>query len=123
MTYEIYLQETFVKIREQAKAYFEMAGKLMTGINLINRTNLECFPCQHQAEIIRLKGEYFQKMNDGDRANDAYSSAIGLSRNLSKGWISWGNYCDQVIPLFVIGIIPSLSRGLINVAACNRCIL
>jgi transformation/transcription domain-associated protein len=44
VTYETHLQEAFVKIREQAKAYLEMRGELITGINLINSTNLESFP-------------------------------------------------------------------------------
>ena len=83
-----------MKIREQAKAYLEMRGKLTTGINLINNTNLEFFPGQHQENISCLKGEYFLKMNDVDQANRAYSNAIGLSNNLSRGWISWVNYCD-----------------------------
>ena len=68
------MQETFVKIREQAKAYLEMRGELTAGINLINNTNLELFPGQHQAEIFLLEGEYFLKMNDVDQANRAYSN-------------------------------------------------
>ena len=86
-----------MKIREQEKVYLEMRGELTIGINLINNTNLELFPGQHQAEIFLLKGEYFLKMNDVDQANRAYSNAISLSRNLSRGGISWGNYCDQVL--------------------------
>ncbi|GLJ07095.1 hypothetical protein SUGI_0058030 [Cryptomeria japonica] len=90
------VQEAFVKIREQAKAYLEMRGELVNGINLISNTNLEYFPVQHKAEIFRLKGEFLQKLGEGDGANHAYSSAISLFKNLSKGWISWGNYCDKV---------------------------
>ena len=112
-----------MKIREQAKSYLEMRGELTTGINLINNTNLELFPGQRQANISLLKGEYFLKMNDVDQANRAYSNAIGLSKNLSRGWISWGDYCDQVLPLFPIGIVSSLTLGLINVTACNWCFL
>lgn len=59
-----------MKIREQAKTYLEMRGELRTGINLINNTNLENFPSQHRAEIFCLKGEYFQKMNNGTYANE-----------------------------------------------------
>eukprot|EP00252_Welwitschia_mirabilis_P021819 TRINITY_DN5712_c0_g1_i1.p1 TRINITY_DN5712_c0_g1~~TRINITY_DN5712_c0_g1_i1.p1 ORF type:complete len:3567 (+),score=681.06 TRINITY_DN5712_c0_g1_i1:1467-10703(+) len=90
------VQEAFVKIKEQAKAYLEMRGELRTGINMIDSTNLEYFPVQNKAEIFRLKGEFCQKMGDGEGANQAYSSAINLSRQFPKGWISWGNYCDQV---------------------------
>ena len=110
----IHLQETFVKIREQAKAYLEMSGELKTGMNLIESTNLETFSGPHRAEILRLKGNFFLKMNQGDNANASYSTAIGYTKNFAKGWISWGNYCDQVIPLFVIEIIFSLTVGLHN---------
>ncbi|CAL5373324.1 unnamed protein product [Camellia sinensis] len=89
------VQEAFVKIREQAKAYLEMKGELMSGLNLINSTNLEYFPVKHKAEIFRLKGDFSLKMNDCEGANLAYSNAISLFKNLPKGWISWGNYCDM----------------------------
>ncbi|XP_072974683.1 uncharacterized protein [Typha angustifolia] len=90
------VQEAFVKIREQAKAYLEMKGEIISGLNLINNTNLEYFPAKHKAEIFRLKGDFLLKMNDGDNANIAYSSAISLFKHLPKGWISWGNYCDMI---------------------------
>lgn len=89
------VQEAFIKIREQAKAYLEMKGELTSGINLINSTNLEYFPVKHKAEIFRLKGDFLLKLNDSEGANLAYSNAITLFKNLPKGWISWGNYCDM----------------------------
>ncbi|XWS45545.1 hypothetical protein CRYUN_Cryun15aG0145700 [Craigia yunnanensis] len=88
------VQEAFVKIREQAKAYLDMKGELTSGLNLINSTNLEYFPVKHQAEIFRIKGDFLLKLNDPEGANLAYSNAISLFKNLPKGWISWGNYCD-----------------------------
>ncbi|KAJ4844568.1 hypothetical protein Tsubulata_023584 [Turnera subulata] len=89
------VQEAFVKIREQAKAYLEMKGELSSGLNLINSTNLEYFPVKHKAEIFRLRGDFLLKLNDSEGANLAYSNAISLFKNLPKGWISWGNYCDM----------------------------
>ncbi|KAL8472429.1 hypothetical protein ACS0TY_029584 [Phlomoides rotata] len=89
------VQEAFVKIREQAKAYLEMKGELTSGLNLINSTNLEYFPVKHKAEIYRLKGDFLLKLSDCEGANLAYSNAITLFKNLPKGWISWGNYCDM----------------------------
>ncbi|KAL7102214.1 hypothetical protein ACP275_08G105000 [Erythranthe tilingii] len=89
------VQEAFVKIREQAKAYLEMKGELTSGLNLINSTNLEYFPVKHKAEIFRLKGDFLLKLSDCEGANLAYSNAITLFKNLPKGWISWGNYCDM----------------------------
>ncbi|GAB2282828.1 hypothetical protein Dimus_017364 [Dionaea muscipula] len=89
------VQEAFVKIREQAKAYLEMKGELTSGLNLINSTNLEYFPVKHKAEIFRLKGDFLLKLNDCEGANREYSNAISLFKNLPKGWISWGNYCEM----------------------------
>ncbi|KAI3989472.1 hypothetical protein MKX01_022747 [Papaver californicum] len=90
------VQEAFVKITEQAKAYLEMRGELNSGLNLINSTNLEYFPVKHKAEIFCLRGDFLLKLNDCENANLAYSNAISLFKHLPKGWISWGNYCDMV---------------------------
>ncbi|CAN8229179.1 unnamed protein product [Cochlearia groenlandica] len=89
------VQEAFVKIKEQAKAYLETKGELTTGLNLVNSTNLEFFLAKNKAEIFRLKGDFHLKLNDTDGANLAYSNAITLFKNLPKGWIRWGNYCDM----------------------------
>ncbi|VFQ99863.1 unnamed protein product [Cuscuta campestris] len=90
------VQEAFVKIREQVKAYLEMKGELTSGLNLINNTNLEYFSVKHKAEIFRLKADFLLKLNDCEGANISYSNAISLFKNLPKGWISWGNYCHMV---------------------------
>lgn len=90
------MQEAFVKIKEQAKAYLETSGELATGLNLVNSTNLEFFLAKSKAEIFRLKGDFHLKLNDTEGANVAYSNAISIFKNLSKGWISWGNYTDMV---------------------------
>ncbi|XP_022741614.1 transformation/transcription domain-associated protein-like isoform X2 [Durio zibethinus] len=89
------VQEAFVKIREQAKACLEMKGELTSGLNLISSTNLEYFPVKHKAEIYRIRGDFLLKLNDSEGANLAYSNAISLFKDLPKGWISWGNYCDM----------------------------
>jgi transformation/transcription domain-associated protein len=54
------VQEAFVKIREQAKAYLAGGEEVITGLNLITTTNLEYFTPEHQAEIFRLKGLFHQ---------------------------------------------------------------
>lgn len=89
------VQEAFVKIREQAKAYLEMTEELTHGLSLINSTNLEYFPVKNKAEIFRLKGDFLLKLKDREAANNSYSNAINLFKNLTKGWISWGSYCDM----------------------------
>lgn len=76
-----------------------MKGELTSGLNLINNTNLEYFSVKHKAEIQRLRGDFLLKLADSEGANLAYSNAISLFKNLPKGWISWGNYCDVVLIL------------------------
>lgn len=105
----MYLQEAFVKITEQAKAYLENKGELTNGINLINSTNLEYFPAKHKAEIFRLKGDFLLKLNDSEAANLNYSNAISLFKNLPKGWISWGNYCDMVTTHLLFMLLLSMT--------------
>lgn len=94
------LQEAFVKIREKLKAFLQIKGELINGLNLINSTNLGYFPDKHRAEIFRLKGDFFLKLNDSDGANIAYSNSISLFKSFPKGWISWGVYCDRVLVVF-----------------------
>jgi transformation/transcription domain-associated protein len=108
----MYLQEAFVKIAEQAKAYLETKGEVTAGLNLINSTNLEYFPAKHKAEIFRLKGDFFLKLNDSENANLAYSNAITLFKNLPKGWISWGSYCDMVSTIIFLKLLLSITVNL-----------
>jgi transformation/transcription domain-associated protein len=44
----------------QAKAYLAQPGEQLTGLNLLNTTNLDYFNPQHQAEVFRLKGLFHQ---------------------------------------------------------------
>lgn len=85
-----------MNVKEKLKTFLEMKGELINGLNLINSTNLEYFPAEDKAEIFRLKGNFLLRLNDSDGANTAYSNAISLCKNLPKGWISWGNYCEMV---------------------------
>jgi transformation/transcription domain-associated protein len=106
-----------VKICEQAKAYLEMKGELVNGLNLINNTNLEFFPVKNKAEIFRLRGDFLLKMNDCETANQSYSNAITLFKHLPKGWISWGNYCDMVcLQSFLSSITPLQISTLIDLS-------
>lgn len=85
-----------------------MKGELASGLNLINSTNLEYFPVKHKAEIFRLKGDFLLKLNDSEGANLSYSNAISLFKNLPKGWISWGNYCDMVFQVCASNVFNNI---------------
>ena len=90
------VQEAFVKIREQAKSYLLGGEEIISGLNLITTTNLEYFKPDHQAEIFRLKGLFHAKLSEQAAANNAFSAAILLNRNLSRSWLSWGQYNDSL---------------------------
>ena len=90
------VQEAFVKIREQAKSYLLGGEEIISGLNLITTTNLEYFKPDHQAEIFRLKGLFHSKLSEQAAANNAFSAAILLNRNLSRSWLSWGQYNDSM---------------------------
>eukprot|EP00963_Diacronema_lutheri_P006687 scaffold587_cov339-Pavlova_lutheri.AAC.11 len=90
------VQEAFVKIREQCNAYLEMPGELVSGLNLINTSNLEYFQVQHKAELFRLKGIFYEKMGENDSANQSFGISVGLCTQLPEGWMSWAKYCDYM---------------------------
>lgn len=90
------VQEAFVKIREQCNAYLEMPGELISGLNLINTSNLEYFQVQHKAELFRLKGLFYEKLGDNESANQSLGVAVGLCKQSPEGWMSWAKYCDNM---------------------------
>lgn len=90
------VQEAFVKIREQAKAYLAGKEEVVTGLNLITTTNLEYFTAEHQAEIFRLKGMFHQDLGEQQAASNAFCTALTLHRQLPAGWLSWGKWNDSM---------------------------
>ena len=55
----------------------------VSGVNLINTTNLEYFPPHHKAEIFRLKGMFLQKLGDGEAAHQVGCNwGLGISFSL-----------------------------------------
>ncbi|WIA37453.1 hypothetical protein OEZ86_014371 [Tetradesmus obliquus] len=90
------VQEAFVKIKEQARAYLALPLDLRAGLNMLNTTNLDYFAAHHQAEIFRLKALFMAEpgMGDLDGANSALSTALCLWRQCPDAWLSWGQLCD-----------------------------
>ncbi|KAK9813189.1 hypothetical protein WJX72_010368 [[Myrmecia] bisecta] len=92
------VQEAFVKITQQAKAFLHQPDQLLGGLNLINGQNLEYWTSQpsHQAELFRLKAIFLQKLNEVEAASSAFSTSLTLWPQLAEGWLSWGAYCDSM---------------------------
>lgn len=91
------VQEAFVKICEQAKAYLDMThvNDITAGLNLLNTTNLDYFQPHHQAEIFRLKGLFYQALDDMEAAGTNFSTSLVLWRESPDSWVSWGTFWDQ----------------------------
>ena len=87
------VQEAFVKVQEQAKAYMQRPSEYTHGLNLINSTNLDYFQPTHHAEMIALRGEFLHLLNDPD-AHDTFSEALSLWPMCTEAWVDWGRYCD-----------------------------
>ncbi|KIY95658.1 transformation/transcription domain-associated protein [Monoraphidium neglectum] len=110
------VQEAFVKIREQAKAYLAMKDELGAGLNMLNTTNLDYFGAHHQAEIFRLKGVFLQELNDPEAANAALATSLMLWRTCPEAWVSWGQACDAAYERQPAG--PQAARYLQYAAHC-----
>jgi transformation/transcription domain-associated protein len=87
------VQEAFIKVQEQAKAYMQKPSQYIQGLNLINSTNMDYFNPNHHAEMYALKGEFLHRLNDPE-AHNTFSEALSLWPLCTEGWINWGKFCD-----------------------------
>ncbi|ORX57551.1 hypothetical protein DM01DRAFT_1302758 [Hesseltinella vesiculosa] len=90
----IEIQEAFLKLREQAKCYYQN-HELTAGLDVINNTNLMYFKLQQKAEFFTLKGMFLAKLSQFNEANEAYVNAVQIDMSLPKAWAEWGKYNDR----------------------------
>ncbi|KAI8988247.1 hypothetical protein BDF20DRAFT_910766 [Mycotypha africana] len=91
----IEIQEAFLKLREQAKCYYQNSNELTAGLDVINNTNLMYFTHQQKAEFFTLKGMFLAKLHHYNEANEAYVNAVQIDMNLPRAWAEWGRYNDR----------------------------
>jgi transformation/transcription domain-associated protein len=91
----IEIQEAFLKLREQAKCYYQNPAELTAGLDVINNTNLVYFSHQQKAEFFTLKGMFLVKLNHYNEANEAFVNAVQIDLSLPKAWAAWGQYNDH----------------------------
>lgn len=93
----IEIHEAFLKLREQAKCYFQQdnPAELTKGLDVINNTNLMFFAAPQKAEFFTLKGMFMAKLSMADEANNSFSTAIQMDLNLAKAWTEWGRFNDR----------------------------
>ena len=68
-------------------------------IALISASSIDRFSREQRAELFRLKGEALEHLGLGEEAHKAFSSSLSLCDEYGKGWMSWGNFCDQLFSL------------------------
>ncbi|ORE10738.1 hypothetical protein BCV72DRAFT_199208 [Rhizopus microsporus var. microsporus] len=91
----IEIQEAFLKLREQAKCYYQNVNELTAGLDVINNTNLMYFTHQQKAEFFTLKGMFLAKMQHYNEANEAFVNAVQIDLTLPRAWGEWGKYNDK----------------------------
>jgi transformation/transcription domain-associated protein len=72
------VQEAFVKVQEQAKAYMQQPTEYVHGLNLINSTNLDYFQPAHHAEMICLKGQFLHLLGDESSGTCHFFSVVSF---------------------------------------------
>jgi transformation/transcription domain-associated protein len=90
----IEIQEAFLKLREQAKCYYQNTSELTAGLDVINNTNLMYFTHQQKAEFFTLKGMFLARLQHNNEANEAYVTAVQIDLSLPRAWAEWGRYND-----------------------------
>lgn len=91
----IEIQEAFLKLREQAKCYYQNPSELTAGLDVITNTNLNYFSPQQKAEFYTLKGQFLAKLNHYNEANEAFVNAVQIDLSLPRAWAEWGKYNDN----------------------------
>lgn len=91
----IEIQEAFLKLREQAKCYYQNPNEYQTGLDVISNTNLAYFASQQKAEFFTLKGMFMSKLNADTEANHSFSTAVQIDLYHPKAWAEWGHFMER----------------------------
>lgn len=91
----IEIQEAFLKLREQAKCYYQNPNEYQTGLDVISNTNLAYFTSQHKSEFFTLKGMFFAKLNADNDANHSFATAVQIDLYHPNAWAEWGYFIDR----------------------------
>lgn len=92
----IEISEAFLKLREQARCYYQKPTELQAGLEVINNTNLVYFSTSQKAAFSTLKGMFYARLGRNDDANTAFGQAVQLDMSQPKAWAEWGRYNDKM---------------------------
>ncbi|KAK1236603.1 transcription-associated protein 1 [Marasmius sp. AFHP31] len=91
----IEISEAFLKLREQARCYYQKPNDLQQGLEVINNTNLVYFSNAQKAEFFTLKGMFHARFGRSEDANTAFGQAVQTDMTQAKSWAEWGRYNDR----------------------------
>lgn len=91
----IEIQEAFLKLREQAKCYYQNPNEYQTGLDVISNTNLIYFVSSQKAEFFTLKGMFMAKLGADNEANHSFAAAVQVDLYHPKAWAEWGYFIDR----------------------------
>ena len=89
------VQEAFVKLSEQSRAYLDIEGEAVSGLNALDSTSLEYFAPHHQAKLFHLRGQFQERLGEADGAHESYATSVSLCAQLPEVWNTWGEYCHM----------------------------
>ncbi|KAJ7590989.1 hypothetical protein C8J56DRAFT_1135339 [Mycena floridula] len=92
----IEISEAFLKLREQARCYYQKGSDLQAGLEVINNTNLVYFSISQKAEFYTLKGMFHMRLQRYEEANEAFGQAVQMDMTQAKSWAEWGRYNDRM---------------------------
>ncbi|KIK68099.1 hypothetical protein GYMLUDRAFT_36928 [Collybiopsis luxurians FD-317 M1] len=92
----IEISEAFLKLREQARCYYQKPNDLQAGLEVINNTNLVYFSVSQKAEFFTLKGLFHARFGRHEEANAAFGQAVQMDMSQPKAWAEWGRYNDRM---------------------------
>ncbi|KAF9075762.1 FAT domain-containing protein [Rhodocollybia butyracea] len=96
----IEISEAFLKLREQARCYYQKPNDLQAGLEVINNTNLVYFSVSQKAEFFTLKGLFHARFGRQEDANGAFGQAVQMDMNQAKAWAEWGRWNDRMFKDF-----------------------
>lgn len=97
--------EYFTKVKQQAKSSLHQehfvedkteSSSLQFGLNQVNGCNVENFGKYQQAQLLVLKAKFYHRLGSLEDANQMFATALSHCGDLSSGWLSWGEYCDDI---------------------------
>ncbi|KAF5369949.1 hypothetical protein D9758_001009 [Tetrapyrgos nigripes] len=92
----IEISEAFLKLREQARCYYQKPTELQAGLEVINNTNLVYFSTSQKAEFYTLKGMFHARFGRQEEANTAFGQAVQMDMGQAKSWAEWGRWNDRM---------------------------